>query len=96
MKNLIKVTVFSNSTPQNGVNVFFEVTGEDGNTDLRSVQAQLVVGADGIRSRVRKILVGDEPRYVRCLNWNAILPNPNRRSAISAFKSQASFSYLFF
>eukprot|EP00897_Mesotaenium_endlicherianum_P007701 jgi/Mesen1/695/ME000109S_10908 len=41
------------------------------------VRAKLLVGADGIRSAVRARLLGDRPRFLRCLNWNALVPNPN-------------------
>eukprot|EP00271_Cylindrocystis_brebissonii_P015450 TRINITY_DN38349_c0_g1_i1.p1 TRINITY_DN38349_c0_g1~~TRINITY_DN38349_c0_g1_i1.p1 ORF type:complete len:510 (-),score=86.56 TRINITY_DN38349_c0_g1_i1:1182-2504(-) len=39
------------------------------------VRAKLLVGADGLRSAVRKLLIGDDPRFVRIVNWNAIVPN---------------------
>jgi len=42
------------------------------------VRARLLVGADGINSQVRATLVGDAPRYLRCIDWNALIPNPGR------------------
>lgn len=43
------------------------------------VRARLLVGADGINSRVRATLVGDTPRYLHCIDWNALIPNPGRK-----------------
>lgn len=43
------------------------------------VRTKLLVGADGINSRVRATLVGDTPRYLRCIDWNALIPNPGRK-----------------
>ena len=67
------------SSWQDGVNATFEVRNEGNPPSNKTVKAKLLIGADGIRSAVRKSLVGDEPRYLRCLNWNAIVPNPDRR-----------------
>ena len=38
------------------------------------VRAKLLVGADGIRSQVRKVMVGDEPRDLLLITWNAVVP----------------------
>lgn len=61
---------------ENGVTAYF-----DGD---KSVRADLLVGADGINSPVRKILIGDvEPRYLGSMCWRAVIEynhellNPN-------------------
>ncbi|GAQ81821.1 zeaxanthin epoxidase [Klebsormidium nitens] len=70
---------------EEGVNAVFDVVGasaehhythrnEQAACGQRTVRAKLLVGADGIRSAVRRILAGDAPRYVRHLNWNAVVP----------------------
>ncbi|KAG0580227.1 hypothetical protein KC19_4G158400 [Ceratodon purpureus] len=38
------------------------------------VRAKLLVGVDGGRSQVRKVLVGDEPRDLCHITWNAVVP----------------------
>ncbi len=39
------------------------------------IEADVVIGADGIRSRVREVLFGDDkPRYTGQLGWRALLP----------------------
>lgn len=48
-----------------GVDLTFEINGEN-----KTAQADLVVGADGIRSTVRKVLMGEESfplRYLDCI-----------------------------
>jgi salicylate hydroxylase len=41
----------------------------------REVEADIVIGADGIRSRVRQILFDDDkPRFTGQLGWRAVLP----------------------
>lgn len=55
-----------------GVTLNFQVNGE-----LKSTKADLVVGADGIRSAVRKLLIGEEAtplRYLGCIVILGICP----------------------
>jgi salicylate hydroxylase len=55
-----------------GVELSFQVDGE-----LKGIQADLVVGADGIRSSVRKLLIGEETtplRYLGCIVILGICP----------------------
>eukprot|EP00243_Klebsormidium_subtile_P009695 TRINITY_DN4922_c0_g1_i2.p1 TRINITY_DN4922_c0_g1~~TRINITY_DN4922_c0_g1_i2.p1 ORF type:complete len:464 (+),score=83.14 TRINITY_DN4922_c0_g1_i2:415-1806(+) len=70
---------------QDGVDVTFDLVGtsaehhythrnEQAACGTRTVRAKLLVGADGIRSAVRRIIAGDAPRYVHHLNWNAVVP----------------------
>ncbi|GAQ86030.1 zeaxanthin epoxidase [Klebsormidium nitens] len=70
---------------QDGVDVTFDLVGSSGEHHYthrneqaacgqRTVRAKLLVGADGIRSAVRRIMAGDAPRYVHHLNWNAVVP----------------------
>jgi FAD-dependent urate hydroxylase len=44
--------------------------------DGRRVSADLVIGADGVRSKVREYVIGKEvePRYADYVNWNGIVP----------------------
>ncbi|KAJ7299752.1 hypothetical protein O6H91_Y159100 [Diphasiastrum complanatum] len=61
-----------------GVDAYFEVT--DGDTSsleyVKVVHTKLLVGADGIWSVVRRMIVGDSPRYLHYVDWNAYVPNP--------------------
>lgn len=50
------------------VNLSFQVNGE-----IKTAKADLVVGADGIRSSVRKLVIGDEISPLRYLNCMVIL-----------------------
>ncbi|MEZ7497221.1 NAD(P)/FAD-dependent oxidoreductase [Flavobacterium sp. Arc3] len=55
-----------------GIDLRFEVNGE-----IKSAKADLVVGADGIRSAVRKLLIGDDItplRYLDCIVILGICP----------------------
>ncbi|WP_035673853.1 NAD(P)/FAD-dependent oxidoreductase [Flavobacterium sp. 83] len=55
-----------------GVNLSFEVNGE-----MQRVKADLVVGADGIRSSVRQLLIGEDVtplRYLGCIVILGICP----------------------
>ena len=53
------------SNEEKNIDLFFQVDGEE-----KKVQADIVVGADGIRSTVRKALLGEESyplRYLDCI-----------------------------
>lgn len=55
-----------------GVNLRFKV-----NDEIKSAKADLLVGADGIRSSVRRLLIGEEPsplRYLGCIVILGICP----------------------
>jgi len=51
-----------------GVDLRFQVNGE-----IKSAKADLVVGADGIRSAVRRLLIGEEDTPLRYLGYMVIL-----------------------
>lgn len=61
-----------------GVDLTFQRIGDDtATTELIHTHADLVVGADGIRSSVRKLLIGDEAsplRYLDCIVILGICP----------------------
>jgi 2-polyprenyl-6-methoxyphenol hydroxylase-like FAD-dependent oxidoreductase len=63
----------SNKDPQDGaVDLRFQVDGA-----IKDVKADLIVGADGIRSTVRKLLIGEETsplRYLGCIVILGICP----------------------
>ncbi|XP_057836926.2 zeaxanthin epoxidase, chloroplastic isoform X1 [Cryptomeria japonica] len=69
----------SYKTVQGGVEAQFLVKGENGEESdcIKVLRAKLLVGADGLWSRVRHIMVGDRPRYLNYLNWNALVYTPN-------------------
>ncbi|PBI90136.1 FAD-dependent urate hydroxylase [Flavobacterium sp. ACN2] len=57
---------------ENGVKLNFQVNGE-----IKTAKADLVVGADGIRSAVRKLIIGEEAtplRYLDCIVILGICP----------------------
>lgn len=57
---------------ENGVELSFQVNGE-----IKTAKADLVVGADGIRSTVRKLIIGEEAtplRYLDCIVILGICP----------------------
>ncbi|GGA48075.1 NAD(P)/FAD-dependent oxidoreductase [Okeania sp. KiyG1] len=44
----------------------------------KTVQADLLIGADGLNSAVRQTLIGDgQPRYVGSMSWRAVIENNN-------------------
>ena len=51
-----------------GINLSFQVNGE-----IKKSKADLVIGADGIRSSVRKLLIGEDATPLRYLNCIVIL-----------------------
>ena len=58
-----------------GVETRFEVMdGDPSVVETKVARAKLLVGADGVWSRVRKMLVGDEPRDLGLVTWFAIVP----------------------
>ncbi|KAG0578038.1 hypothetical protein M758_5G193000 [Ceratodon purpureus] len=64
---------------EGGVEARFEVLPEEESVDpsplhTQMVRAKLLVGVDGIKSQVRKIMVGDEPRDLFAITWNAVVP----------------------
>lgn len=59
-------------TQNEDINLRFQVNGE-----IKNSKADLVVGADGIRSSVRKLLIGEDPtplRYLECIVILGICP----------------------
>lgn len=71
-----------------GIELQFQVGGE-----LKSAKADLVVGADGIRSAVRKILIGEEItplRYLDCIVILGICPLKNLEGVNSALLDSAT------
>lgn len=59
-------------TSEEGVDLTFQVNGE-----IKNAKADLIVGADGIRSAVRRLLIGDEItplRYLGCIVILGICP----------------------
>ncbi|KAH9305610.1 hypothetical protein KI387_010014 [Taxus chinensis] len=58
-----------------GVEAYFRC-GE-GIDRIKIVSTKLLIGADGIWSAVRKQMVGDSPRYLNLVDWNALLYNPH-------------------
>ncbi len=61
-----------NEREDEGVNLIFQVDGE-----VKSFKADLVVGADGIRSTVRRLLIGDDVsplNYLGCMVILGICP----------------------
>ncbi|KAG0576439.1 hypothetical protein KC19_5G079900 [Ceratodon purpureus] len=95
---------------EGGVEARFEVAvdGEGGQSSVETkvVRAKLLVGADGLWSQVRKILVGpegDEPRDLYLNTWNALIPTESFRSlnlhqsneiCINHFVSKSKLCYL--
>lgn len=70
-----------NKGKDNGMDLSFQVKNEsDGKSEIKHVHADLVVGADGIRSSVRKLLVGDDAsplNYLGCIAILGICPLAN-------------------
>lgn len=71
-----------------GVELSFQVNGE-----IKKAKTDLVVGADGIRSTVRKLLIGDEVtplRYLGCMVILGICPLSALKSVESALLDSAT------
>lgn len=66
-----------------GVEARFEVKAERGGdrstVETKVVKAKLLVGSDGVWSRVRELVVGDEPRDLWLITWLAIVPTDSIR-----------------
>lgn len=67
-----------NASEGGGVDLRFQVSREGGcENDVKTAHADLVVGADGIRSSVRRLLIGEEVsplRYLGCIVILGICP----------------------
>ncbi len=67
----------------NSLDLSFQVIGEkegDNSCEIKHAKADLIVGADGIRSSVRKLLIGDDVsplRYLGCIVILGICPLSN-------------------
>ncbi|CAI5457572.1 unnamed protein product [Closterium sp. Yama58-4] len=53
-----------------------EVGAVEQQRQLVVVRAKILVAADGLRSAVRNQMIGDSPRYLAQIGWNALVPNP--------------------
>lgn len=58
-----------------GVDAEYLVATEGGH-ETRVVRAKVLIGADGLWSNMRKQMIGDTPRYLNFVNWNAMIYNP--------------------
>lgn len=71
-----------------GVDISFQVDGE-----MKHTKADLIVGADGIRSSVRKLLIGDDAsplNYLGCIVILGICPLENIENVDSALLDSAT------
>lgn len=59
-----------------GVEAYFRYTA-DNIEKIKMIPCKLLIGADGIWSVVRKQMVGDPPRYLKLMNWNALVYDPD-------------------
>ncbi|EFJ26033.1 hypothetical protein SELMODRAFT_413436 [Selaginella moellendorffii] len=83
------------------VELEFEVRDDQGRTSRKTIHADLVIGTDGVHSAVRKIMVGDKPRDLHLMNWNALVYNPDskffkvhEKDQIFMIKDHATFVHL--
>ncbi|NES64384.1 MAG: NAD(P)-binding protein [Okeania sp. SIO2D1] len=64
----------------------------------KTAQADLLIGADGVNSRVREILIGDgEPRYVGSMSWRAVIARQDELlppDEVILMKGEKSIVYL--
>ena len=73
---------------EGSVNLKFQVEGE-----IKNIKTDLVVGADGIRSTVRKLLIGEETtplRYLGCIAILGICPLDNLKENESSLLDAAT------
>jgi 2-polyprenyl-6-methoxyphenol hydroxylase-like FAD-dependent oxidoreductase len=56
-----------------------EQDGDSRNVETKLVKAKVLVGADGIWSGVRKLVVGDEPRDLCLITWLSVVPTDRIR-----------------
>jgi hypothetical protein len=66
----------------------FEVLPEvelGGPVHTKVVRAKLLVGVGGIKSQVRKIMLGDEPRDLLAITWNAVVSTVRYRTTVPFF-----------
>jgi 2-polyprenyl-6-methoxyphenol hydroxylase-like FAD-dependent oxidoreductase len=61
---------------QGGVEAYFRYTA-DNLEKIKMIPCKLLIGADGIWSVVRKQMVGDPPRHLNLINWNALVYDPD-------------------
>nr|ABR16090.1 unknown [Picea sitchensis] len=59
-----------------GVEAYFRYTA-DNLEKIKMIPCKLLIGADGIWSVVRKQMVGDPPRHLNLINWNALVYDPD-------------------
>lgn len=59
-----------------GVEAYFRYTS-DNVEKIKVIPCKLLIGADGIWSVVRKQMVGDPPRHLKLINWNALVYDPD-------------------
>lgn len=67
---------------QAGAEAYFEVADDTDpfRSSTKVVRAKVLIGADGMWSQVRKIMVGDDARDLRLIYWNALVPVDQIRS----------------
>jgi salicylate hydroxylase len=77
------VTLLAEALPQNRMHVGHKLVGLEQNSKCvtarfengASADADLLVGADGIHSRVRGLVFGpEEPRFTGCVAWRGLVP----------------------
>ncbi|MCO5614582.1 hypothetical protein L7F22_068865 [Adiantum nelumboides] len=64
------------------VDAYFDVKEEESSNSLRNmkvIHTQMLIGADGIWSAVRRQMVNDEARYLHMVDWNAIVYDPHEK-----------------
>ena len=64
----------------------------------KTAQADLLIGADGVKSTVRHILIGDgEPRYIGSMSWRAVVEHKDKLlqpDEVILMKGEKSIVYL--